>query len=51
MKSGRHNLAAGLLANAASMFPGFVLIEPRDFAPDQAWAGVAALGIREEVRS
>lgn len=51
MKTGRYNLATGLLAIAAFMIYGFVLIYLRDFAPDKdAWAASYSIGKHFESR-
>lgn len=51
MKSGRYNLATGLLAIALFMIYGFVLIYLRDFAADKdAWAASYSTGKHFESR-
>lgn len=51
MKTGRYNLAVGLLTIAAFMIYGFILIYLRDFAPDkEAWIASYSVGKHFEAR-
>ncbi len=51
MKTGRYNVAVGLLVMAAFMGYGFLLVYLRDFAPDdEAWAASYANGKHFEAR-
>ncbi len=51
MKTGRYNVAVGLLVMAAFMGYGFLLVYLRDFAPDhEAWAASYGTGKHFEAR-
>lgn len=51
MKTGRYNVAVGLLVMAGFMLYGFLLIYLRDFAPDkEAWIASYSVGKHFEAR-
>jgi len=51
MKTGRYNVAAGLLVMAGFMLYGFLLVYRRDVAPDrEAWIAADATGQHFEAR-